>query len=403
MGGTGVALGARAYDSGGVQSVSFRVDGVEVGTDTEPDSGSPFEPPGADYSATLDTRTRPDGDYSLTAVVTDESGLTTTSAPRTLRIDNTDPGVTFGQGPDGPTNDSTPTFTFSSPEQGATFRCALDGGSARDVCLALHGARALRRRLHLRRSRPPTPPATPRAPSAPSRSTPRRPSQPSIDSGPDGPTNDTDADLRVQLRGRRHLPLRPRRRRLRVLHLPLHDARARRRRPRLRPSRPPTPPATRLERRAHRSQVDTEAPPQTRASTPAPTAPPTTRRRPSTFSSPEQGVTFRCALDGGSARVVRLPLHGARARRRRPHLRASRPPTRPATPRAPSAPSRSTPTPRTDPSIDSGPDGPDRRHRRRRSSSAPRTAPPSAAPRRRHLRVLHLPYTTPSSPTATTP
>ena len=33
-------------------------------------------------------------------------------------------------GPSGPTNDSTPTFTFSSGDSGATFECKLDGPGA---------------------------------------------------------------------------------------------------------------------------------------------------------------------------------------------------------------------------------------------------------------------------------
>ena len=44
--------------------------------------------------------------------------------------DTSPPETTIDSGPIGPTNDSTPTFAFSS-EEGATFECSLDGGDSR--------------------------------------------------------------------------------------------------------------------------------------------------------------------------------------------------------------------------------------------------------------------------------
>jgi hypothetical protein len=39
------------------------------------------------------------------------------------------PNTTIGSGPSGPTNDTTPTFAFSSSESGSTFQCRVDTGS----------------------------------------------------------------------------------------------------------------------------------------------------------------------------------------------------------------------------------------------------------------------------------
>jgi hypothetical protein len=39
------------------------------------------------------------------------------------------PATTITAGPDGPTSDDTPTFTFSSPVRGATFQCRIDTGA----------------------------------------------------------------------------------------------------------------------------------------------------------------------------------------------------------------------------------------------------------------------------------
>ncbi len=45
-----------------------------------------------------------------------------------VQVDATPPQTTIDSGPSGPTNDSTPTFAFSSNEPGATFECRIDDG-----------------------------------------------------------------------------------------------------------------------------------------------------------------------------------------------------------------------------------------------------------------------------------
>lgn len=87
-----VDLAATASDDNGVASVQFRVDGENLGA---PDTQAP-------YTATWDTTGLLDGARRLTAVATDTSGLTTTSAavdvraanPATARITAPDPGST---------------------------------------------------------------------------------------------------------------------------------------------------------------------------------------------------------------------------------------------------------------------------------------------------------------------
>jgi CSLREA domain-containing protein len=44
-------------------------------------------------------------------------------------VDTTPPDTAITGGPSGPTNDSTPTFGFSSTESGSTFECSVDGGA----------------------------------------------------------------------------------------------------------------------------------------------------------------------------------------------------------------------------------------------------------------------------------
>ena len=78
----------------------------------------------------------PDGPHSVSVRATDAAGnADATPATRAFTVDTTPPtdstapNTTIGSGPTGPTNDSTPTFAFTSSESGSTFQCRVDTGS----------------------------------------------------------------------------------------------------------------------------------------------------------------------------------------------------------------------------------------------------------------------------------
>ncbi|MEX2032282.1 MAG: hypothetical protein WEA81_05390, partial [Dehalococcoidia bacterium] len=64
--------------------------------------------------------------YTVSSRATDIAGNVESPASVTFTIDDTAPQTAIDSGPSGATNDSTPTFTFSS-ESGATFQCRLTG------------------------------------------------------------------------------------------------------------------------------------------------------------------------------------------------------------------------------------------------------------------------------------
>ena len=67
--------------------------------------------------------------YTLRSRATDEAGYMEGTASATFTVDDTAPETTVTSGPDGPTGDDTPAFTFSSNEQGTAFGCRVDGAS----------------------------------------------------------------------------------------------------------------------------------------------------------------------------------------------------------------------------------------------------------------------------------
>ena len=59
-------------------------------------------------------------------------------ASRSFTVDTAAPDTTITGGPAGPTNDSTPTFTFTSSEAGSTFECRVDDGGFAPCTIAVH-------------------------------------------------------------------------------------------------------------------------------------------------------------------------------------------------------------------------------------------------------------------------
>ncbi|HKH22434.1 MAG TPA: Ig-like domain-containing protein [Solirubrobacterales bacterium] len=82
--------------------------------------------------ASTDTPLDPlaDGSYTFRVRVTDGAGHSTT-ATRTFQVDTTPPSVSIGSGPSGPTNDPTPTFSFSATDAHGpiAFQCSMDAGA----------------------------------------------------------------------------------------------------------------------------------------------------------------------------------------------------------------------------------------------------------------------------------
>src|SRR4029079_6926223 len=69
-----------------------------------------------------------DGDYTFSVRATDPAGNTDpTPATRSFTVDTAPPDTSILTGPSGPTNDNTPSFTYSSTEASSTFECKLDG------------------------------------------------------------------------------------------------------------------------------------------------------------------------------------------------------------------------------------------------------------------------------------
>ena len=81
---------------------------------------------GADFGVAT-----PDGEsvfYSTTQAFTSQD-VDTNRTDVYLAADVTAPDTSVTAGPSGATGDSTPTFSFSSNDAGATFQCKVDGGA----------------------------------------------------------------------------------------------------------------------------------------------------------------------------------------------------------------------------------------------------------------------------------
>ena len=64
------------------------------------------------------------------------------AAVRNFTVDLTPPDTNITGGPTGPTNDSTPTFNFNSPDATATFQCRVDAQPFA-ACTSAHTTAAL--------------------------------------------------------------------------------------------------------------------------------------------------------------------------------------------------------------------------------------------------------------------
>jgi hypothetical protein len=102
-------------------------------TFTSSETGSTFECrfDDADFSACSSPRTSAaltDGPHTFEVRATDAAGnVDPTPASRAFTVDTVAPDTTITGGPDGATNDNTPTFTFVASEPGTTFECGFNG------------------------------------------------------------------------------------------------------------------------------------------------------------------------------------------------------------------------------------------------------------------------------------
>jgi hypothetical protein len=72
-----------------------------------------------------------DGDHTFYVRAANEAGqVDLTPASRNFTVDTQPPSVSIDSGPTGPTDDTRPTFGFSSSDSSATFSCSIDTGTA---------------------------------------------------------------------------------------------------------------------------------------------------------------------------------------------------------------------------------------------------------------------------------
>src|SRR5205823_14237635 len=70
------------------------------------------------------------GSHTFDVRAADQAGNTDgTPASYTWTVDLTAPDTTIDTHPADPSNDTTPSFAFSSSETGSTYECRIDGGS----------------------------------------------------------------------------------------------------------------------------------------------------------------------------------------------------------------------------------------------------------------------------------
>ena len=140
---------------------------------------SDFQPCSSPYTLTA----RSDGPHTFEVRATDQAGNTDQSpASRSFAVDTALPQTTIVSGPPASTNDSTPTFEFSSSEANSTFKCRVDSNleSGFQPCSSpSHAHRQVRRATHLRGAR-----------HRPGRQHRRKPGEPLIHGGHRGAADD---------------------------------------------------------------------------------------------------------------------------------------------------------------------------------------------------------------------
>ena len=115
-----------AQDSSSLASVVFEFESPEPGVSFECSKGA------AAFTACVSgaTFTYPNGPATFRVRAKDATGqIDPSPATRTWIVDLTDPDVTITSTPANPTNDTTPTFGFTSADTTATFACRIDSAA----------------------------------------------------------------------------------------------------------------------------------------------------------------------------------------------------------------------------------------------------------------------------------
>ena len=153
------------------------------------------------------TQSLAEGAHTFDVRARDAAGNTDpTPATRSFAVDTTAPETTIDTGPADVTNDSTPTFTFSSSDTGATFECRVDTGSFAACATPFVTAERWPRAPTPSTCAPGTPPGTPTPPRRPARSQWTRPRpRPRSRRGPLGRHRQHADVLLLRQRGRIHV------------------------------------------------------------------------------------------------------------------------------------------------------------------------------------------------------
>jgi hypothetical protein len=105
----------------GVESITYSAEGAQKVLPTTVSGGQ------------ASVRITEEGETVLTYSARDQAGNTSPEQERTVRLDKTEPYTTIESGPDGPTNDATPSFAFGgtdnlAPQEDIRYSYRLDDG-----------------------------------------------------------------------------------------------------------------------------------------------------------------------------------------------------------------------------------------------------------------------------------
>ncbi|MFP5224000.1 MAG: Ig-like domain-containing protein, partial [Actinomycetota bacterium] len=123
-----VTIDSAPADPSGNANPSFSFSTTDAST---PVSFSCVLDGGAAFACTSPTTVGPlaEGSHTFAVTGTDSLGNTGSAASYTWTVDLSGPDTTITSAPSSPTNQTSASFNFTSPEAGATFECSLDGSA----------------------------------------------------------------------------------------------------------------------------------------------------------------------------------------------------------------------------------------------------------------------------------